>query len=299
MRLRPLAAASIAVLGLGTLAACAPTDKTTDNPTVSSAAGSGTSAASSATPTCDKASLALRTAGTFTVATDNPAYEPWFSGNKPSNGKGFESAVAYAVANKLGFSNDQVKWVTASFNSVIAPTPKKFDVDINEVSISAKRKQAVDFSTGYYDVAQAVVTYKGSKIAAAKSLAALASAKLGAQVGTTSYDTITNTIKPSSRPAVFDTNDLAVQALKNHSIDGLVVDLPTGFYITAAELDSGVIVGQIPASGTPEQFGFVLEKGSKLTDCVSQAVDALRADGTLDKLKEQWLATAGNAPDLS
>ena len=292
MRLRALSVAAVAVMGAGALAACSPTDKNTDNPTVT---GAGSTAATS----CDKANLSVKKAGTFTVATDNPAYEPWFSDNKPSNGKGFESAVTYAVAGKLGFATGDVKWVTASFNSVIAPTPKNFDVDINEVSITDDRKKAVDFSTGYYDVAQAVVTYKGSKIAAAKSLSDLVGAKLGAQVGTTSYSTITDTIKPTSKPAVFDTNDLAVQALKNHSIDGLVVDLPTGFYITSAELDNGVIVGQIPPTGTPEQFGFVLDKGSKLTACVSQAVDALRADGTLDKLKEQWLTTAGNAPDLS
>lgn len=295
MRVRPFLAATIVVIGAGALVACSPTDKNSDSPTVSGAAGS----TGANTAQCSKANLALKTPGVFTVATDNPAYEPWFSDNKPSNGKGFESAVAYAVASKLGFSANEVKWVTASFNSVIAPTPKNFDVDINEVSITDQRKQAVDFSTGYYDVAQAVVTYKGSKIASAKSLAELAGAKLGAQVGTTSYSTITDTIKPSAKPAVFDTNDLAVQALKNHSIDGLVVDLPTGFYITGAQLDDGLIVGQIPPTGTPEQFGFVLDKGSKLTACVSQAVDALRADGTLDKLKEQWLTTAGNAPDLS
>lgn len=293
MRPRMLALTAVAVLGTAALAACSPTDKNSNN---AMATGTG---ATSAAGSCDKASLALKQGGTFTVATDNPAYEPWFSDNKPSNGKGFESAVAYAVAAKLGFAASDVKWVTASFNSVIAPTPKNFDVDINEVSITDERKKAVDFSTGYYDVAQSVVTYKGSKIATAKSLAELAGAKLGAQVGTTSYSTITDIIKPSSKPAVFDTNDLAVQALKNHSIDGLVVDLPTGFYVTGAELDDGVIVGQIPPTGTPEQFGFVLDKGSKLTTCVSQAVDALRADGTLTKLKEQWLTTAGNAPDLS
>ncbi|HEX2905077.1 MAG TPA: ABC transporter substrate-binding protein [Jatrophihabitans sp.] len=294
MRVRPLAVAVlVAVAGAG-LVACSPTDKSSGSSGAAPASG-----ASAGEAQCSKANLALKSPGVFTVATDNPAYAPWFSDNKPSNGKGFESAVAYAVAGKLGFASNEVKWVTASFNSVIAPTPKNFDVDINEVSITDQRKQAVDFSTGYYDVAQAVVTYQGSKIAKATSLSQLAGAKLGAQVGTTSYSTITDVIKPSTKPAVFDTNDLAVQALKNHSIDGLVVDLPTGFYLTSAELDNGVIVGQIPPTGSPEQFGFVLDKGSKLTGCVSQAVDALRADGTLTKLKEQWLTTAGNAPDLS
>jgi polar amino acid transport system substrate-binding protein len=287
MLVRSVVAASLALLGLLAAAGCSPTDSKTDSPAVSTAPND-----------CDKSKLSLLTPGTFTVATDNPAYEPWFSDNKPSNGKGYESAVTYAVAKKLGFEPAEVKWVTASFNSVVTPGRKNFDVDINQVSISEERKKAVDFSTGYYDVAQSVVTYQGSKIATATSLADLKGAKLGAQVGTTSYATITNTIKPSRKPSVYDTNDLAVQALKNKQIDGIVVDLPTGFYMSAAQLDKGKIVGQISSGSSPEQFGFVLTKGSKLTACVSKAVDALRGEGALARLQQQWLATAGGAPEL-
>jgi len=206
--------------------------------------------------------------------------------------------VAYAVAKQLGYPAGKVVWTTASFNSVIAPTPKKYDFDINQVSISSARKKAVDFSTGYYDVAQAVVTYQGSPIAGDTSLAQLKNAKLGAQIGTTSYTAITDQIKPSKQPSVFDTNDLAVQSLKNHQIDGLVVDLPTAFYITAAQLMGGVIVGQLAAAGSPEQFGLVLAKGSALTTCVSKAVHTLRSNGTLTSLQKKWLANAG-APELS
>jgi polar amino acid transport system substrate-binding protein len=285
--LSPIAVLSCAVLAVAGLAGCSPTDKTSDSPAVSAAPNE-----------CDKSKLSLLTPGTFTVATDNPAYEPWFSDNKPSNGKGYESAVAYAVAGKLGFAPGEVKWVTASFNSVVTPGRKNFDVDINQVSISDQRRKAVDFSTGYYDVAQSVVTYAGSPIAKATSLAELKNARLGAAVGTTSYTTILDTIKPSKKPAVYDTNDLAVQALKNKQIDGIVVDLPTGFYMSAAQLDNGKIVGQISSGSSPEQFGFVLSKGSKLTACVSKAVDALRSDGALTRLQEQWLATAGGAPEL-
>jgi polar amino acid transport system substrate-binding protein len=287
MLVRSRIAASLTLVGLLAAAGCSPTDSKTDSPAVSAAPNA-----------CDKSKLSLLTPGTFTVATDNPAYEPWFSDNKPSNGKGYESAVAYAVAKQLGFQPAEVKWVTASFNNVVTPGRKNFDVDINQVSISEKRKQAVDFSTGYYDVAQSVVTYRGSKIANASSLADLKGAKLGAQVGTTSYATITNTIKPSQKPSVYDTNDLAVQALKNKQIDGIVVDLPTGFYMSAAQLGNGKIVGQISSGSSPEQFGFVLTKGSKLTPCVSKAVDALRSDGALARLQQQWLATAGGAPEL-
>ncbi|HEX8305483.1 MAG TPA: ABC transporter substrate-binding protein [Jatrophihabitans sp.] len=290
MLVRSAAAVSLSLALLGA-AGCSPTDTKTDTPAASSAA-------SAAPNECDKSKLSLLKPGTFTVATDNPAYEPWFSDNDPSNGKGYESAVAYAVAKELGFQPSEVKWVTASFNSVVTPGRKNFDVDINQVSISDERKKAVDFSTGYYDVAQSVVTYQGSKIANASSLADLKGAKLGAQVGTTSYTTITDTIKPSQKPAVYDTNDLAVQALKNKQIDGIVVDLPTGFYMSAAQLDNGKIVGQISSGSSPEQFGFVLTKGSKLTSCVSKAVDALRGEGALTRLQQQWLATAGGAPEL-
>ena len=166
------------------------------------------------------------------MGTDKPAYEPWFVDDDPTNGKGFESAVAYAVAEQLGFDKAEVKWIVVPFTNAYAPGDKKFDVDINQVSISDARRKAVDFSTGYYDVAQTVVSVKGSKIDGATSIAALKEAKLGAQVGTTSYTAITDQIQPTAKPAVYDTNDLAVQALKNGQIDGIVVDLPTAFYIS-------------------------------------------------------------------
>jgi polar amino acid transport system substrate-binding protein len=270
------------------------------NPGGNTTTGAGTGGATtSAAPSCTPDTMQTHTAGVLTVATDSPAYPPWFVDDKPSNGKGYESAVAYAVAKQLGYSADQVKWVTAAFNSVIAPTPKNFDFDINQVSISAKRAKAVDFSSGYYDVAQAVVALKSDKYANAASIADLHGAKLGAQQGTTSLDAITNVIKPGKTPAEYPRNELAVQALKNGQIDGLVVDLPTGLYITAAELDNAKIVGQLAeSSGQPEQFGLVLDKGSPLTSCVSQAVDALRADGTLERLQQKWLTSAAGAPEL-
>jgi polar amino acid transport system substrate-binding protein len=275
--------AVLAVVGLG---ACAPED---------SSSGSSTPSGADA---CAKDKLGVKTAGTLTVGTDKPAYEPWFSNNDPSNGKGYESAVTYAVAKKLGFEQTEVKWRTVQFNTAFAPGPKAFDLDVNQVSISEDRRKAVDFSSGYYDVRQTVITTAGSKIANAKSVAELVDAKLGAQVGTTSYTALRDQVKPKQTPAVFDTNDLAVQALKNKQIDGIVVDLPTAFYMTAAQLDNGKIVGQLPSSGSTEQFGFVLEKGSKLTGCVTEAVDALKTDGTLANLQKQYLTESG-APELT
>lgn len=264
---------------------------------------SGPAARAPEPTTCTKEALAsagaLKADGVLTIGTDKPAYAPWFVDDDPSNGKGYESAVGYAIANQLGFGNDEVRWEVVPFNSVIAPGPKAFDFDLNQVSISDERKQAVDFSSGYYDVQQAVITYQGSPIDGKTKISDLVGAKLGAQVGTTSYTAATEQIRPTQQVAVYDTNDLAVQALKNKQVDGIVVDVPTAFYMTAAQLDDGVIVGQLPAAGGEgEQFGAVLDKGSTLTGCVTQAVDALRADGTLDKLEQQWLATQG-APELT
>lgn len=286
MRWAPL----VIVVAAAAVAACAPQD----SPSASS------SASSSPSSRCTPASLKTLAAGKLTVGTDDPVYPPWFADNKPESGQGFESAVAYAVAAQLGYQKDQVTWVRVTFNNAIAPGPKTFDFDVNEFSITDERKQAVDFSSPYYDVTQTVITVKGSKIANAKSLADLKNAKLGAQVGTTSYRAIVEGIKPATAPAVFNNNDDAKKQLQNGTVDGIVVDLPTAFYITSAELDNGVIVGQLPQpAGTPEQFGLVLDKGSALTACVSQAVDALRSDGTLAQLQTQWLSGVSGAPVLS
>ena len=247
---------------------------------------------------CSPAQLKTHKSGQVTVATDSPAYEPWFVGNKPANGKGFESAVAYAVAEQLGYAAAQVSWVHASFDSVIAPTPKNYDFDINEVSITPARAKAVDFSSGYYDVAQAIIALKSDKYAKATSVAALHGARLGAQQGTTSVDALKNQVKPGTSIRQYPTNDLAVQALKNGQIDGLAVDLPTGLYLTSAELDSSTIIGQLPVTGSPEQFGLVLSKGSALTSCVTAAVTALQAKGTFAQLQKHWLTTSAGAPVL-
>jgi polar amino acid transport system substrate-binding protein len=270
------------------VAGCAPAD---DADTTPSPGATGL--------TCGKDQLQTKTAGKLTIATDNPAYEPWFKDNKPENGQGFESAVAYAVAEKLGYAKTDVTWVRVTFNNAIAPGPKNFDFDINQFSITEERKKAVDFSAPYYLVRQTVISLKSSKIASATSVAALKDAKLGAQVGTTSYQAITDLIKPSTQPQVYNSNDDAKKALQNGQIDGLVVDLPTAFYMTAAELEGGVIVGQLPQVGVPEQFGLVLDKGSSLTGCVTQAVDQLRGDGTLTALEKEWLAGAAGARELT
>jgi polar amino acid transport system substrate-binding protein len=255
---------------------------------------------------CDKGSLNLVNSGRLTVGTDNPAYPPWFGGNEkapwkvsdPRSGQGFESAVAYAVADKLGFAKNEVKWTVVPFNTSFAPGPKKFDFDINEISFTPARAKVVDFSSSYYDVNQAIVVKKGTKIANAKSIADLKPYKLGAQLGTTSYQYIKDTIKPSKQPAVFDTNDAAVASLKNGQIDGLVVDLPTAFYVTAAQVPNSEIAGQFPTSAGGEHFGMVFQKGNSLVKCVNDALAQLKSDGTLQQIQDKWLAKVGGAPVL-
>jgi polar amino acid transport system substrate-binding protein len=268
----------------------------------SSSSSSGNGSASS----CAKADLPLVNAGQLTVGTDNPAFPPWFGGpekspwkvSDPRSGQGFESAVAYAVADKLGFAKNEVKWIVVPFNTSYAPGPKKFDFDINEISYTPARGKVVDFSDSYYNVNQAVVAKRATPIATAQSTADLQRYKLGAQIGTTSYEYIKQFIKPSKQPAVFDTNDAAVAALKNGQIDGLVVDLPTAFYVTAAQVPNSKIVGQFPTGNAGERFGMVFQKGNKLVGCVNHALNQLKADGTLQKIQEKWLAKVGGAPIL-
>lgn len=276
-------------------------DGTATEETASEDTVADTSAADDTEPAdaCAPANLATKTPGTLTIATDEPVFEPWFVDDDPSNGQGFEGAMAYAIAEQLGYSKDQVSWVRAGFDEVISPAPKDFDFDINEFSITPDRAKVVDFSTGYYDVTQAVVTIAGSKIAAATSLADLKDAMLGAQIGTTSLQAINEVIDPASKPAVFGENIDAVTALQNGQIDGVVTDLPTAFYMAGAQLDDGLVVGQLPANAGAdvEQFGLLLEKDSPITSCVSAAVDALRAAGTLTQIADTWLAQAG-APEL-
>ncbi|MFC5289469.1 ABC transporter substrate-binding protein [Actinokineospora guangxiensis] len=250
------------------------------------------------TPTCSKDTLQTMTAGKFTFATDEPVYQPWYLDNDPSNGKGFESAVAYAVAEYLGYARTDVVWNRVPFNAAIQPGKKNFDANLTEFSITEERRQAVDFSAPYYEVAQAVVTVGSSPAVDVKSVAELRKVKLGAQVGTTSYEAAVG-IAPEEEVAVYNTNDEAKAALTAGQIDALVLDLPTAFYVTSAELTDGSIVGQLARGrGRPEQFGIVLDKGSPLTQCVSSAVEALRANGILQKLEQEWLASPSTAPQL-
>jgi polar amino acid transport system substrate-binding protein len=275
----------------------------------SSSSSSNTSTPAGTAATCSPATNKTLAAGTLTIGTDNPAYYPYFSGgpghewsgkynNDPYTGKGFEDAVAYAVAKRMGYGAGQVKWAVTHFNQSFAPGPKGFDFYLAQVSIKPKRAQNVDFSAPYYSANQAVVALSGTAITKATSLAALKPFKLGTQVGTTSYDYITQNIQPSQQPQAYNTTNDAIHALEAKQIDGLVVDLPTAFYMTAVQIPHSTVVGQFAPSSGGSQWGLVLQKGSSLTSCVDQAVNALTTDGTLDQLTKTWLSQKASAPIL-
>ena len=278
---------SVAALALTALvAACSPQSETSTAP----------SAEATAANSCSAENLQTLTTGKLTIATGEPAYYPWVIDDKPESGEGFEAAVAYAVAEQLGFAKEDVVWVRTTFDGAITPGAKTFDFNLQQFSITEERKAAVDFSSPYYSAPQAIVSFAGSAIEGKTAIADLKDAKLGAAVGTTSLDAIKNQI--GVEPQVFNDNAAAVTALKNGQIDGLVVDLPTAFYLSAVEVENGLIVGQLPSTGDGDNFGLLLAKDSPITSCVSQAVDALRADGTLDSIAATWLGTDAGAPVL-
>jgi polar amino acid transport system substrate-binding protein len=231
----------------------------------------------SASASCEKADLATIENGVLTIATGEPAYYPWVIDDAPESGEGFEAAVAYAVATQLGFSKDEVKWVRTTFDSAVTPGEKNFDFNLQQFSITEERKAAVDFSSPYYTAPQAIVSFKGSKIEGKTSFAELKGAKLGAAVGTTSLDAIETQL--GLKASVFNDN-------------------AAGVYLSGVEVENGIIVGQLPSSGAGDQFGLLLTKGSALTSCVSGAVDAITADGTLASITDTWLATNTGSPVL-
>jgi polar amino acid transport system substrate-binding protein len=289
---RRATASAAAVAAVGVLAACSSISSSggsassASTGTASSTSGSTASAAAS----CSNASIQpdLYAKGQLTVATDSPAYSPWFENNQPANGQGYESAVAYAIASTLGFSKTQVKWVVEPFDSSYAPGPKRFDFDVNEISYTAQRAQAVSFSNSYYDVQQSLIALKGSPIVTAHSPADLKGYVFGDQIGTTSLSFINTAIQPTQTPKVFDTLNDVAQALATKQIAAFVTDTPTAQYITSSgEIPKSVMVGQFPSTG--EHYGLLFSKGDPLVSCVNQALATLTSNGTLAALQKKYL----------
>lgn len=262
---------------------------------VLTACAGGTDSASSE-PAAD-GSLETVTAGKLTIATGEPAFEPWVIGDAPESGEGFESAVAYAVAEELGFAEEDVVWVRTTFEAAIAPGPKDWDLNIQQFSVTDERKQAVDFSSPYYTTTQAVVTSGDTAAASATSIDDLKKLAIGVAAGTTSYKIAAAEFGTDSL-SVFNTNDDVVAALQAGQIDALVVDLPSAFYLSAAVLDDGIVVGQFGDSTGGDELAFVLPKDSALTAAVTEAVDALDAAGTLKAIETEWLSESVDVPVL-
>jgi polar amino acid transport system substrate-binding protein len=287
---RRSAVASLAVAGLLLSACSSSSDDTAAETTAAEVSVEESTSESAATDECAYENLTTINPGMLTVGTDTPAYPPYFSDDDPTNGEGFESAIAYAVGSQLGFAPMDVKWEVVPFNTSYAPGNKNFDFDINQISITPERAEVVDFSDGYYTVNQAVVALNDSPIAGATTITELKDAKLGAQVGTTSLSFVTEVVQPTDEPYVFnDTND-AKSALQNGQIDGIVVDLPTAYYVTAAEFDNSKIVGQFQAAAGGEEFGLLFQQGNPLVNCVNKALTTLKDSGELQEIQDAWLA---------
>jgi polar amino acid transport system substrate-binding protein len=256
-------------------------------------ASCGGSESSSACPTISE--------GKLTIATGTPAFEPWVVNDAPESGEGFEAAIAYAVADELGYTNENIVWVRTGFDEAVQPGAKNFDFNLQQYSITEERKATVSFSEPYYSTNQAVVGFADSPVASATKLSELKELKFGAQSGTTSLDFILNLIKPTNEPFIYDDNAGAKAALEAKQIDAIVVDLPTAFYISAVEIEGSKVIGQFPLSDAvaADNFGLLFDKDNKLVDCVNTALATLKESGKLAEIEKTWLADKTNAPVIS
>lgn len=290
------AAIALSALAL-TASACSSSSSTTSATTTTTFPVTTTTAATGALLACQKtAQSQVIDKGYLTVATDNPVYTPWFVDNTPSNGQGYESAVAYDVGGLLGFSHRHVKWVTEAFSSSYAPGPKKFDFDINEISVTPDRQKVVTFSSSYYNTTQSIVALKGSPITKAHSPSDLKGYLYGDQIGTTGLAYINSKIQPTQAPRVYNTLDEAVTALETHQVDAIVVDTPDGQYMATSQVKQGTQVGQFPFTG--EHYGLLFQKANPLASCVDVALAKMRTDGTLSVLSRKYLAIYNSVPQI-
>ncbi len=250
---------------------------------------------------CAKSTLALKTPGRLTLATGNPAARPWWNGtpvepwkkSNPSTGKGFESALAYAVAKRFGFSKRAVTWIPLSVEEATQPGEKPFDFYLGQVRYSPAHDRNVDFSSGYYLVPQALLSRSALPLSRAKKLSEVRPAYLGVVAGTVSHRYTVRHIRPNVGPIAYDAMETVLASLeRGFMTHGLVVDLPTAYQIRG-RVTGGVIVGQFPNKGSRDRFALVFEQGSSLRKCVNKALGQLQANGTVKKLQSTWLTPAG------
>lgn len=292
MSRKRLALFLVAIFALAVFVGCGSSDD--DSSSSDSSSTDATTTASSCTP----ADLNTFKDGVLTIGTDSPAYPPYFEDDDPTNGKGFESALGYAIAGQLGFNDSEVEWATVPFNASYAPGPKNFDIDLNQISITPAREKAVTFSVPYYTANQAILVKKGSDLDGITSLDQLKDASIGVQIGTTSYDAVQEQIQPESDPKTFDNSNDVVTAFKQDQVDAIVVDLPTAIYLRDAELSDTVVAGQFEQEGG-DQWGALMAKDSDLKTCLDQAITTLKDDGTLEEITNQWMADSAKAPLLN
>ena len=262
------------------------------------ACGSSQSNASDESATSGDITQQTVTPGTLTIATGDPAYEPWVLDNKPESGKGYEAALAYKVAEQMGFDRSHVKWTRTSFDAAIAPGAKDWDMNIQQFGITQERKKAVDFSPGYYRDTRAVIVKKDGKYANATSLADLKGAVIGATVGTQGYEYAKQDITDDVQ--TFNDDASTAQALDAGQIDALVADTTVCVYmVESGQVKDAKVLGRIAGSEDKDGMGIVLPKGSPLTKAVTKAVHELDQDGTLKQLQDTWLAEyTTNLPEL-
>ncbi len=279
----------LAVLALALLVGCGSDDSSDDEtPSVDTAV-----TASDCTPE----NLDTYKDGVLTVGTDSPAYQPYFEDEDPTNGRGFESAVAYAIAGELGFDDSEVEWAEVPFNASFAPGQKKFDFDVNQISIKPAREKAVTFSVPYYTSSQAVLVGKDSSLEDVTSLDQLKDVSIGVQIGTTSLDAVKDEIEPTTEPKVFDNSNDVVTALKQGQVDAVVLDLPTAIYLRDAQLPGSTVIGQFEAEGG-DQWGAVMPKDTSIASCVDWAIESLEKSGRLEEITDKWMSESASAPKL-
>jgi polar amino acid transport system substrate-binding protein len=279
-RTRPALLATVVASAALVLTACSSGGADdTASPTEDAASGDATQ--------CDPETLQTLTDGVLTVGAGEP-YSPWYVG-EPESGEGFESALVYAVADRLGYAHDDVQWETVTFEQIVSPAVKPFDVAAYQTSITDERRQAVDFSSPYLTTRQGVIVMEDGPYADATSLADLEGARIGVTAAQTSLTLSEAAFGEDADISPYSAAGDGMQALQSGTIDAMVMDVDQGVAASTEYFPDSVVIGTLPDQGVVEQYGLVLDVGSPLTDCVSRAVDALEEDGTLAELRTTWL----------
>jgi polar amino acid transport system substrate-binding protein len=275
--------------------------ETTTAPPADSTTTAAETTTTAAADVCSTDSEALFAPGSLTIATGEPVFPPWMIDDDPTNGEGFESAVAYALAAELGFAAEDVVWVRTTFDEAIAPGERPYDFNMQQYGITEERDEIVDFSIPYYVEQKTVVALEGTPAAGATTFAELAESNLGATIGTTDLDYIVEVIGvPDADVAVYNDQAATFAALSAGQIDATVIGLSTAYFITAVEIENAVISGVLPdVGGTEGGMGLLFTDANPYVECVNAALQTLTDDGTLEALGQEWLEAGGGIPEIT